>query len=83
MPRNSEYFLTSERLGFRTWSEGDLDLAVELWGDYPHNERSRNLLLKLGFAYTHDEFYEPTGLEHPSYLLTADEYADLTTNMRI
>jgi ribosomal-protein-alanine N-acetyltransferase len=28
----SRYFLTSERLGFRTWEEGDLELAVALWG---------------------------------------------------
>jgi [ribosomal protein S5]-alanine N-acetyltransferase len=29
----------------------------------------RQLLAKLGFHYTHDEFYPPTGLQHPSYLL--------------
>jgi RimJ/RimL family protein N-acetyltransferase len=40
-------------------------------GHHPQNAASRNLLLRLGFAHTHDEFYEPTGLEHPSYLLTA------------
>jgi len=28
-----EYFLTTPRLGFRHWSEGDLSLAQELWGD--------------------------------------------------
>jgi len=174
------YFLTSERLGFRTWTEDDLDLAVGLWGDFevtrlfdsrgqlsreqvaerlkqeittqdahgiqywsmfllennehvgccglrpyddtkgileigfhirsshwrcgfaseaayavmayafdslkakalfaghnPKNSPSRDLLLKLGFLYTHDEFYEPTGLEHPSYLLTAEEYCKM------
>lgn len=27
------FFLTSERLGFRRWSEGDLDLAMSLWAD--------------------------------------------------
>ena len=26
-------------------------------------------LRKLGFRYTHDELYPPTGLRHPSYLL--------------
>ena len=175
----SDYFLTSKRLGFRTWSKDDLDLAVGLWGDFkvtkffdgrgplsreqvayrlqqeivtqsehgvqywpifllesgehigcaglrpydasgnileigfhirsqhwrkgyaseaaravmdyaflslkvtglfaghnPKNLGSRNLLIKLGFTYTHDEFYAPTGLEHPSYLLKADDYAD-------
>jgi hypothetical protein len=29
--------------------------------------------LRLGFVHTHDEFYEPTGLMHPSYLLTRQE----------
>ncbi len=174
---NSDYFLKSKRLGFRTWSLDDLDLAYGLWGDFevtklfdgrgplsreqvkakllqevaaqsahgiqywpffrlesgehlgcaglrpydtaksvfeigfhirsshwrkgyateasravmqyaftvlkvkglfaghnPKNSVSSKLLLKLGFNYTHDEFYEPTGLEHPSYLLKAEQY---------
>jgi ribosomal-protein-alanine N-acetyltransferase len=169
-----DYFLTTRRLGFRTWSEDDFDLALGLWGDlkvtelidargrlspeqvrerlqreiatqqahgvqywpvfllataehvgccglrpvperpdvlelgfhirsalwgqgyateaaraviryafdvlgvaglfaghHPRNEVSRRLLAKLGFQYTHDEFYPPTGLDHPSYLLLA------------
>jgi RimJ/RimL family protein N-acetyltransferase len=40
-------------------------------GHNPANEPSRDLLLKLGFQYTHDEYYPPTGLQHPSYLLRA------------
>ena len=35
----------------------------------PGNQASRHLLETLGFRYTHDELYEPTGLMHPSYLL--------------
>lgn len=38
-------------------------------GHHPENVASRRLLEKLGFRYTHDEFYPPTGLRHPSYLL--------------
>jgi len=38
-------------------------------GHNPNNTASRALLLKLGFRYTHDELYPPTGLMHPSYLL--------------
>jgi len=38
-------------------------------GHNPENVASRNLLARLGFAHTHNEFYPPTGLEHPSYLL--------------
>ncbi len=173
----SDYFLTSERLGFRHWKEDDLELAIGLWSDYrvtklfdargplsreqvksrlkaeidsqlqfglqywpvfhlrasdhigcaglrpcghsgdtaeigfhirpsfwrqgyafeaaralikftfgdliytalfaghnPQNHASGKLLQKLGFNYTHDEFYEPTGLQHPSYLLTKEQY---------
>jgi ribosomal-protein-alanine N-acetyltransferase len=169
-----ECFLTTERLGFRTWSEADFDLALGLWGDprvtelidargrlspdqvrerlreeiatqrehglqywpvfalasgehvgccglrpyqerddvlelgfhirsalwgqgyaseaaravihyafdvlgvtglfaghHPRNEVSGHLVRKLGFRYTHDEFYPPTGLDHPSYFLPA------------
>jgi RimJ/RimL family protein N-acetyltransferase len=43
-------------------------------GHNPENKNSRALLEKLGFQYTHDEYYPPTGLDHPSYLLTADDY---------
>ncbi len=174
---HSDYFITSERLGFRRWSKNDLDLAFKLWGSFevtklfdrggpfskekvksrlyqeianqseygvqywpiflldsgkhigcaglrpydtgnnileigfhirpeqwrkgyaleaartvmayafidlkanalfaghnPMNSGSEKLLNKLGFKYTHDEFYKATGLEHPSYLLKSDEY---------
>jgi RimJ/RimL family protein N-acetyltransferase len=44
-------------------------------GHHPRNEASRRVLLRLGFRHTHDELYPPTGLEHPSYALTAAELA--------
>ena len=40
-------------------------------GHNPENDASRRLLTRLGFVYTHDEFYAPTGLQHPSYLLAS------------
>ena len=43
-------------------------------GHNPHNAASQHLLQKLGFRYTRDEYYAPTGLRHPTYMLTADEY---------
>jgi RimJ/RimL family protein N-acetyltransferase len=44
--------------------------ARELFaGHHPQNASSRKLLQRLGFAYTGDELYEPTGLMHPSYSL--------------
>ena len=44
-------------------------------GHNPANGASRRILGQLGFRYTHDEFYPPTGLRHPSYLLTAEEFS--------
>jgi Acetyltransferase (GNAT) domain len=38
-------------------------------GRNPANHLSERFLLKLGFVYTHDESYPPTGLMHPSYIL--------------
>ncbi len=38
-------------------------------GHNPNNIASKNLLIKLGFQYECDEFYEPTGLYHPLYNL--------------
>jgi RimJ/RimL family protein N-acetyltransferase len=39
-------------------------------GHSPDNASSREMIRKLGFRYTHDELYPPTGRHHPSYLLT-------------
>ncbi len=38
-------------------------------GHHPSNVASRAMLLALGFVYTHDELYPPTGLLHPSYAI--------------
>lgn len=38
-------------------------------GHNPNNLASKRVLEKLGFKYIGDEFYEPTGLYHPSYEL--------------
>jgi ribosomal-protein-alanine N-acetyltransferase len=38
-------------------------------GHHPDNAASRRLLTKLGFVFTHDELYAPTGRLHPSYRL--------------
>jgi len=45
-------------------------------GHNPANKTSRHLLKQLNFRYTHDEFYSPTGLDHPSYELTVHEYTN-------
>jgi len=42
--------------------------AAELFaGHNPNNAESEKILKKLGFEYIGNEFYEPTGLYHPSY----------------
>nr|WP_199043171.1 GNAT family N-acetyltransferase [Dyella sp. ASV24] len=46
-----------------------LNASALFAGHHPRNEMSRKFLLKLGFTYTHDELYPPTGLNHPSYRL--------------
>ncbi len=44
--------------------------AIELKaGHNPNNIASSKVLSKLGFQYECDEFYEPTGLNHPLYCL--------------
>ena len=45
-------------------------------GHNPKNIASAQLLKKLGFTYIHDEFYPPTGLNHPSCMLTKQDYTD-------
>ena len=43
-------------------------------GHNPNNTASKKLLEKLGFTYIRDEYYPPTGLNHPSYLLNKEDY---------
>lgn len=53
---------------------GTLGAKALFAGHNPANAASRRILEQLGFRYTHDEFYPPTGLHHPSYLLTAEDF---------
>jgi [ribosomal protein S5]-alanine N-acetyltransferase len=46
-----------------------LNASALFAGHHPSNETSRQVLLKLGFVFTHEERYPPTGLMNPSYLL--------------
>lgn len=47
-------------------------------GHNPNNTASRHLISQLGFRHTHDEYYPPTGLNHPSYALKAHRYLSNT-----
>lgn len=49
---------------------GTLGAKTLFAGHHPANTTSRRLIEKLGFRFTHEELYAPTGLKHPSYLLT-------------
>jgi RimJ/RimL family protein N-acetyltransferase len=44
-------------------------------GHHPRNTASRALLQKLGFRYAFDEFYEPTGVDHPGYFLSLETWS--------
>lgn len=46
-----------------------LGAAALYAGHHPDNEASRRVLVALGFRYTHDEFYAPTGVIEPCYRL--------------
>jgi RimJ/RimL family protein N-acetyltransferase len=43
-------------------------------GHNPNNTASKKVLNRLGFQYVHDEYYQPTGLYHPSYELSHANY---------
>jgi ribosomal-protein-alanine N-acetyltransferase len=51
-----------------------LPVSALFAGHNPANTASKLLLRKIGFTFTHYELYEPTDLEHPSYLLTRENY---------
>jgi RimJ/RimL family protein N-acetyltransferase len=55
---------------------GQFQATALFAGHHPENHRSERLLLKLGFHYTHDELFEPTGRKHRSYLLTVEAYKE-------
>lgn len=54
-------------------SHGFANLGVRsiIAGHHPENIASRQFLEHLGFHYTHDEFYGPTQMMEPRYLLDA------------
>jgi len=53
---------------------GALGAKALFAGHHPDNHASRRAVGRLGLRYTHDELYPPTGQQHPSYLLTREEY---------
>jgi ribosomal-protein-alanine N-acetyltransferase len=51
-----------------------LDIRALYAGHHPDNQASRGVLTRLGFQYTHDEFYPPTGQIEPCYLLLRSDF---------
>lgn len=47
----------------------ELNASKLFAGHHPQNNNSKKLLQRLGFQYIGDNYYEPTGLYHPSYEL--------------
>lgn len=44
-------------------------LTALVAGHHPENDASKRVLLRLGFRYTHEEFYPPTRQMEPCYVL--------------
>ena len=55
-----------------THAFADIRASALFAGHHPENVGSKRLLEKLGFRNTGMVFYPPTGLDHPSYLLTRE-----------
>ncbi|NNL43111.1 MAG: GNAT family N-acetyltransferase, partial [Desulfobacterales bacterium] len=62
-------YATEASYGIIRYAFEHLKVSKLFAGHNPQNTASRHVLAKLGFRYTHEEYYEPTGLMHPSYLL--------------
>jgi ribosomal-protein-alanine N-acetyltransferase len=56
---------------------GKLGIHTLFAGHNPGNHASRVLLTRQGFEFWKEEYYPPTGLMHPSYLLKAEKYRPL------
>lgn len=67
------YALEAARAVMR-YAFAELGAAGLFAGHHPKNDASRHLLATLGFKYLRHESYAPTGLQHPSYMLRAEEY---------
>ncbi len=57
-----------------SYAFGPLNALGLFAGHHSDNSASKRALERLGLRYTHHELYPPTGRNHPSYLLTREEY---------
>lgn len=56
------------------WGFNDLGAQEIRAGHNPNNHASKKMLTRLGFNYVFDQYYAPTGLNHPTYSITFDNY---------
>lgn len=71
-------FAVEAAKGVMKYAFNKLSVAGLFAGHHPDNIVSPHVLKKLGFQYTHNEFYAPTGLKHPSYILNREDYLQTT-----
>ena len=64
-------FATEAAFGALEYAWEKLRLSRVYAGHHPHNRASEKILKELGFEFTGNVFYEPTGLMHPSYVCKA------------
>lgn len=67
-------FASEAAIAVISYSFNTLNAEKLYAGHHPHNEASKKLLTKLGFQYIGKNYYEPTGLYHPSYELVNKRY---------
>ena len=67
------YAVEAER-GVINYAFETMKVSALFAGHNPENAVSRKVIMKLGFTYMRDEYYEPTGLMHPSYMLSREEW---------
>lgn len=74
-----DFFIETKRIGFSKWNIEDIEFAQLLWGNrevskyicasgsFSAEDVMERLKKEINTQNTHDEYYEPTGLYHPSY----------------
>ena len=60
---------TEAAKGAIEYAREELTPAKIVAGHHPENTSSGKVLFKLGFKRIEDQYYEPTGLMHPTYIL--------------
>jgi RimJ/RimL family protein N-acetyltransferase len=65
-------------LGLIEHAFGALNATALFAGHHPMNQESRRVLLKVGFVYTGDALYPPSGVIEPAYLLRKEPALGLT-----